>query len=156
MPDSDVSRMTASVPSRSGAYGSSTRIRMAAWLLSVSRMSSTVPTARPPIWTLSPTTSWPAFSKMSVYSWPLARRTNRYTASATRRATPIATAARASATYSIPSGPCEAPDKNWRTNWLSESKSSSAGPDSTIRPFHSTAMYSATRFALMMSWVMTT
>jgi hypothetical protein len=28
---------------------------------------------------------------------------------------------------------------------LSELNSSSAGPDSTIRPFHSTAMYSATR-----------
>ena len=50
----------------------------------------------------------------------------------------------------------EAPDRNWRTNWLSESNSSSAGPDSTIRPFHSTAMYSATRLADMMSCVITT
>ena len=62
----------------------------------------------------------------------------------------------ASRSYSMPSGPCEAPDRNWRTNWLSESKSSSAGPDSTIRPFHSTAMYSATRLADMMSCVITT
>ena len=58
--------------------------------------------------------------------------------------------------HSIPSGPCEAPARNWRTNWLSELNSSSAGPDSTIRPFQSTAMYSATRLADMMSWVMTT
>src|SRR3954468_24798104 len=56
----------------------------------------------------------------------------------------------------MPSGPCASPDRNWRTNGLSELKSSSAGPDSTIRPFHSTAMYSATRRALMMSCVMTT
>src|SRR3954447_25701879 len=56
----------------------------------------------------------------------------------------------------MPSGPCASPDRNWRTNGLSELKSSSAGPDSTIRPFQSTAMYSATRRALMMSWVMTT
>ena len=63
---------------------------------------------------------------------------------------------RASSVHSMPSGPFEAPDRNWLTNWLSESKSSSAGPDSTIRPFHSTAMYSATRLAVMMSWVMTT
>ena len=58
--------------------------------------------------------------------------------------------------HSIPSGPCDAPARNWRTNWLSELNSSSAGPDSTIRPFHSTAMYSATRLADMMSWVITT
>ena len=58
--------------------------------------------------------------------------------------------------HSIPSGPWEAPARNWRTNWLSELNSSSAGPDSSIRPFHSTAMYSATRLADMMSWVMTT
>ena len=38
MPDSDVSRMIACVPSRSGAYGSSTVIRIAAWLLAVSSM----------------------------------------------------------------------------------------------------------------------
>ena len=58
--------------------------------------------------------------------------------------------------YSMPSGPRDAPERNWRTNMLSELNSSSAGPDSTIRPFHSTAMYSATRLADMMSWVITT
>src|SRR3954453_18423086 len=52
----------------------------------------------------------------------------------------------------MPSGPREAPERNWRTNMLSELNSSSAGPDSTMRPFHSTAMYSATRLADMMSW----
>ena len=70
MPDSDVKRMTACVPSRSGAYGSSTPIPIAAWLSGVSSIDFTVPTARPPIWTLSPFTSWPAFSKISVYSCP--------------------------------------------------------------------------------------
>ena len=58
--------------------------------------------------------------------------------------------------YSMPRGPREAPERNWRTNWLSELNSSSAGPLSTMRPFHSTAMYSATRLADMMSCVMTT
>ena len=58
--------------------------------------------------------------------------------------------------YSIPSGPCDSPERNWRTNGFSELNSSSAGPDSTIRPFHSTEMCSATRRALMMSCVITT
>ena len=58
--------------------------------------------------------------------------------------------------HSIPSGPWDSPERNWRTKALSESNSSSAGPDSTMRPFHSTEMCSATRRALMMSWVMTT
>ena len=58
--------------------------------------------------------------------------------------------------YSIPSGPCDSPERNWRTNGFSELNRSSAGPDCTIRPFHSTEMCSATRRALMMSWVMTT
>ena len=58
--------------------------------------------------------------------------------------------------YSMPSGPREAPERNCRTNMLSELNSSSAGPDSTMRPFHSTAMYSATRLADMMSCVITT
>ena len=58
--------------------------------------------------------------------------------------------------HSIPSGPCDSPARNCRTNGLSELNSSSAGPDSTIRPFHSTAMYSATRLADMMSCVITT
>ena len=58
--------------------------------------------------------------------------------------------------HSMPRGPREAPERNCRTNMLSELKSSSAGPDSTMRPFHSTAMYSATRLADMMSCVITT
>ena len=77
MPDSDVSRMIACVFSRSGAYGSSTLTPIAAWLFSVSSMLVTVPTARPPICTLSPTTSWPAFSNTSVYSWPSSRSSSR-------------------------------------------------------------------------------
>src|SRR3954454_7017480 len=52
--------------------------------------------------------------------------------------------------YSIPSGPCDSPDRNWRTKALSELNSSSAGPDSTIRPFQRTELCSATRRALMM------
>jgi hypothetical protein len=58
--------------------------------------------------------------------------------------------------YSIPRGPRASPERNCLTNWLSELKSSSAGPDSTIRPFQRMAMYSATRRADMMSWVITT
>ena len=77
MPDSDVSRMIACVPSRSGAYGSSTLTPIAAWLFAVSSMLVTVPTARPPICTLSPFTSWPAFSNTSVYSCPLPRSSSR-------------------------------------------------------------------------------
>ena len=42
--------------------------------------------------------------------------------------------------YSIPSGPRASPERNCRTNWFGELNSSLAGPDSTIRPFHSTAM----------------
>ena len=57
--------------------------------------------------------------------------------------------------YSIPSGPWASPERNCLTNWLSELNSSVAGPDSTIRPFHRTAMKSATRRADMMSWVIT-
>src|SRR4051812_27917144 len=49
--------------------------------------------------------------------------------------------------YSIPSGPRASPERNCLTNWLSELNSSSAGPDSTIRPFQRIAMYSATRLA---------
>src|SRR5919204_5677022 len=58
--------------------------------------------------------------------------------------------------YSIPSGPLASPERNCRTNWLSELNSSSAGPDSTIRPFQRIAMYSATLRADMMSCVITT
>src|SRR4051812_16323851 len=56
----------------------------------------------------------------------------------------------------MPRGPRASPDRNCRTNWLSELNSSSAGPDSTILPFQRIAMYSATRRADMMSCVMTT
>ena len=57
--------------------------------------------------------------------------------------------------HSIPRGPWASPERNWRTNWLSELNSSDAGPDSTILPFQSTAMKSATRRADMMSCVIT-
>ena len=57
MPDSEVRRISACVPSRSGAYGSFTVTLTAAWLLRVSSILPTVPTARPPICTLSPFTS---------------------------------------------------------------------------------------------------
>src|SRR5207248_2970751 len=40
--------------------------------------------------------------------------------------------------------PARLPERNCRTNWLSELKSSDAGPDSTMRPFQRIAMYSAT------------
>src|SRR6476469_2214097 len=54
----------------------------------------------------------------------------------------------------MPSGPWDSPERNWRTKALSELKSSSAGPDSTMRPFQRTEMCSATRRAVMMSCVM--
>ena len=62
--------MTACVPCRSGAYGSSTTTLIAAWLSSVSSISRTEPTRRPPTWTSSSVTSWPAFWKIRVYSVP--------------------------------------------------------------------------------------
>src|SRR3954447_15505022 len=101
MPDSDVSRMTASVPSCSGAYGSPTLILIAAWLLDVSEIALTLPTARPPICTLSPFTSCPAFSKISVYSCPSPRSRNSQAAKRTTMTTPTATDARASVTRSL-------------------------------------------------------
>ena len=55
----------------------------------------------------------------------------------------------------MPRGPIDSPERNWRTNGFSEANSSCAGPVSTIRPFHSTEMCSATRRALMMSCVIT-
>ena len=58
--------------------------------------------------------------------------------------------------HSIPRGPADSPERNWRTNGFSDANSSDAGPDSTIRPFHRTEMCSATRRALMMSCVITT
>src|SRR3954453_21999434 len=101
MPDSDVSRMTASVPSCSGAYGSPTLILIAAWLLAVSEIALTLPTARPPICTLSPFTSCPSFSKISVYSCPSPRSRNSQAAKRTTMTTPTATDARASVTRSL-------------------------------------------------------
>src|SRR3954447_1517731 len=101
MPDSDVSRMTASVPSCSGAYGSPTLILIAAWLLDVSEIALTLPTARPSICTLSPFTSCPAFSKISVYSCPSPRSRNSQAAKRTTMTTPTATDARASVTRSL-------------------------------------------------------
>ena len=41
---------------------------------------------------------------------------------------------------SIVSGPWDSPDRNWRMNGFSELSMSSAGPASTIRPFHRTLM----------------
>src|SRR3954454_6885634 len=102
MPDSDVSRMTASVPSCSGAYGSATLIFTAAWLLEVSEMAFTLPTGRPPICTLSPFTSCPAFSKISVYSCPSPRSRNSHAAKRTTMTTPMATDARASVPRLLP------------------------------------------------------
>src|SRR3954464_14170803 len=101
MPDSDVSRMTASVPSCSGAYGSSTLILIAAWLLEGSEIAFTLPTGRPPICPLSPFTRRPAFSKISVYSWPPPRSRNNHAAKRTTMTTPTATDARASVTRSL-------------------------------------------------------
>jgi hypothetical protein len=66
MPDSEVSRIAARVPSRSGAYGSSTSTWTAARLSSVSSMSRTRPTRRPATWTSLSGTSWPAVSNTSV------------------------------------------------------------------------------------------
>src|SRR6478735_3895892 len=101
MPDSDVSRMIACVPSCSGAYGSWTLILTAAWLLAVSAIAFTLPTGRPPICTLSPFTSCPAFSKISVYWCPLSRSRNSHAANKRTMTTPMATDARASVTRSL-------------------------------------------------------
>src|SRR6185437_12079341 len=68
----------------------------------------------------------------------------------------LAPASLEQAGHSIPSGPLASPERNCRTNWLSELNSSSAGPDSTIRPFQRIAMDSATLRADMMSCVITT
>jgi len=63
MPDSDVARMIAVVPVVRGANSSSTAIRISASLPPVSSISLTEPIRRPPIWTSSSVTSWPAFWK---------------------------------------------------------------------------------------------
>ena len=158
IPDSDVSRTVARVPSRSGAYGSSTAILTAAWLSSVRLMPVTRADAA-------------AADLHVVVHHQLARVLEQERvlgpAGAAQEEQPAGQhddegerdqrrAAGDRPAHSIPSGPCDAPARNWRTNWLSESNSSAAGPDSTIRPRHSTAMYSATRLADMMSWVITT
>src|SRR3954462_5489690 len=99
MPDSDVSRITACVPSCSGAYGSSTLIVTAAWLFAVSAIPLTEPTGWPPTCTLSPFTSWPAFWKISVYSWPPGpRSSSSQTARIATRAIAPTAAARATVT----------------------------------------------------------
>src|SRR3954451_9736546 len=98
MPDSDVSRMTASVPSCSGAYGSATLIFTAAWLLEVSEIAFTLPTAVPPGATVWPLTSLRTVSKISVYSCPSPRSRNSHAAKRTTMTTPMATDARASVT----------------------------------------------------------
>ena len=130
-------------------------ILTAAWLSSVRSIDCTEPMRRPPTWTSLPGTSWPAFSNSSVYSVPPPPRTTQPRGERDDQGE-CQEGGGAGDRHSIPSGPWDAPARNWRTNGLSESNSSSAGPDSTIRPFHSTAMYSATRLADMMSWVMTT
>ena len=56
---------------------------------------------------------------------------------------------------SIVSGPSAEPLRNWRTNGFSEENILSASPASTIRPRHSSAMYSPICRAEAMSWVTT-
>ena len=156
MPDSDVSRIVALVPSRSGANGSSTldldgRLVVVRQLDRLDRAHA------------------PAAHLHVVVGHELARVLEQQgvlgPAPAAEQQQPrrerddqgeCEDRGGAGDRHSIPSGPWDAPARNWRTNWLSELNSSSAGPDSTIRPFHSTAMYSATRFADMMSCVITT
>ena len=95
--------MTACVPSRSGAYGSWTVILIAARLSSVSSISRTEPTRRPPTWTSSSLTSWPALWNSSVYSVPPSPlSSSSQTASATARARAPAAAALATVTDGAP------------------------------------------------------
>ena len=49
----------------------------AAWLFAVSSIDFTEPTGSPPMSTLSPFTSWPAFWNISVYSWPVPPNSSR-------------------------------------------------------------------------------
>ena len=65
MPDSEVARMMAVVPSCRGA-NSFIVIVISASLLLVSLISLTEPMRRPPTWTSSPFTSWPAFWKRTL------------------------------------------------------------------------------------------
>src|SRR5829696_5445014 len=96
MPDSEVRRIVAVVPSRSGAYGSSTLTLIAAWLSGVSSMLLTEPTRRPATWTSLSGTSWPAFSNTSVYSVPpFPRNSSSHAASRIASASARTAAARA-------------------------------------------------------------
>src|SRR4051812_19752331 len=53
------------------------------------------PTRRPPTWTSSSVTSWPAFSKISVYSRPDGSRSSSHATASTTRASASAAAPRA-------------------------------------------------------------
>ena len=68
MPDSEVARIVAIVPSCRGAKSLSTVTVISAWLSSVSLMAFTPPMRRPPTCTSSPFTSCPALAKRSLYS----------------------------------------------------------------------------------------
>src|SRR5262245_42254937 len=73
-------------------------------------MLVTVPTARPPTCTLSPTTSWPAFSNTSVYSCPSSWKNSSQMTSAAMSATPSRTRERASVKPSLHAqGPLRCP-----------------------------------------------
>src|SRR3954454_1918032 len=69
MPDSDVARTTAVVPSCSGAGAPFIFTVISAWLSSVRPILVIDPTRRPPTWTSSPFTSWPALRKSILYVW---------------------------------------------------------------------------------------
>ena len=73
MPDSEVERIVAVVPSWSGAMSSSTSIFTTACAESSRSMSVIVPTGRPPTRTWLPLTSWPAFSNTAVTLYELPR-----------------------------------------------------------------------------------
>ena len=60
------------------------------------------------------------------------------------------------ASHSIPSGPADSPERNWRTKGFSEANSSARGPIPRSVRRHRIEMCSATRRAERMSWVITT
>jgi hypothetical protein len=99
MPDSDVARITASVPSWSGANLSSS-MTISAWPSSVSLMSEIVPIGWPDTITKLPFTSWPAFWKTARTSY-LPEEPKRRIARMTIAAT-TAAAARARASMLTP------------------------------------------------------
>src|SRR5688500_10629832 len=106
MPESEVRRIVAFVPSRSGAYGSCTSTLTAAWLSGVSSMLLTEPTRRPPTCTSLSGTSWPAFSNRSVYCVPpLPRNSSSHAASRIASARASTAAARAIVTDDPPTLP---------------------------------------------------